>query len=142
MAGETIRVYGTTVNMVTSGANLTTNDFNLSNDIAADYSGSHDLCDVVLNLTFVGSVAIGQYLHLHRRDMNIEGAFDETQPGLTYAPRRVGSILLPNLSSARLAFNAVPLAPDCQFWLENQSGKTISAGWTMIVKPYGFGVAP
>lgn len=139
MAGESISVYNTTVNAVTSGASIADTVFSAAPANAV--VGDHVLCDVVFSGTFASAPVAGQVLSLYRRDMNIVGTTDAPTPSSSNRNTYVGAFLLSTDATQAVNLSGVPLAPDCEFYIENESGQTLNAAWTLDVKPFGFGIA-
>lgn len=139
MAGESIFIYGTTVNVVTSGASLTSTSF--SGAPASAVTGSHVLGDVVFEGTFAVAPDAEKVLYLYRRDLNIKGTTDSQIPSSSNKNTYIGTINLANTTTQACQISAIPLSPDCEFYIENASGQTLNAGWTLDVKPFGYGIA-
>ena len=140
MAGESIVVYGITVNAVTSGASVINTAFSVAP--TSSVVGSHVLADAVLSGTFAVAPVASQSVHLYRRDMNIKGVSAAPAPLASNKNIYVGSFILSTDVTQTINLPAIPLSPDCEFYIENDSGQTLNAGWTLDIKPFGYGIAP
>jgi len=139
MAGESIIIYSTTVNVVTSGASVT--DTNFSATPASSVVSNFPLADAVLSGTFAVAPASDNVVHLYRRDMNIKSTNDAPVPSASNKNIYVGSFKLSTDTTQTINLPAIPLSADCEFYIENGSGQTLNSTWTLDIKPFGFGVA-
>ena len=90
-----------------------------------------------LFITFqVGTTtAAGASIAVYRRDMNGGGSFDVNVPSANNRSVLVGSFLVPAAVSIntdiKLKLSAAPIDGDCEFYIGNYIGQTISTGWLL-----------
>lgn len=142
MAGETIRVDATPVNIATSGGLIAVDSFSSELDNDVNYTGNHVLGDVIIDVEFPSSPDPFKYIHLYRRDLDVKGTEDTEFPWDWLRIGYVGSAQVQDATSSIVIIPAVPLRPNCQFFLQNSTNQNISSGWTLDLLPYGYGVAP
>lgn len=89
--------------------------------------------DAVLTVTMAVAPAAGAAFHLYRRDLNIDGVNDSTVPDANFKSIYVGSFPLDLVTTIQyISLPAIPLAPDQEFYIENDAGQATSG--TTIVK--------
>lgn len=139
MANEAIQVYASQVTLEASGASCGSGAFVAADD--ANLTSANHLnypeADFALTCDFGAPVAPGTYIGLYRRDLNIDGAADAPVPAATYKHTFVGAFALPTGQSASSVYPLadVPLTKECQFYLENKTAQTMSAGWVLKATP-------
>lgn len=150
MATETTVVYGTSKTLEASGASITNNNVDQAND--ANYSPSADGADFpdaefVLSVTFGTAPTENSTIVLLVRPINIDGTADSEVPengAATFKGQYVGTFVLNNVTTTqyiRLVAYDVPPTGDYFIW-NNNTGQTISAGWTLKVRPRTYKPAP
>ena len=144
-------VYTTQIIYIGSGAALSATAINPSTDISTALAGSTNLArypNADLELTYSATASIGSvsnFVTIYRRDMNsADGTPDDpqpqTNPTITYKNKYVATFIAPSNTTANttttLTQRDVPLAGgDCEFYIENSLGVTMSAGWSLKVQP-------
>ena len=134
----------TGANTYTGLANCTMNSLDNSTD-------KYPHCRFVLDIpdTFAAAPTVGSYIHLYMTVNNIDGTSDETPvPGATDVvalARFVGSFRLDNQDVATrkvlIAMNCLAGVENADFFIENQSGQTISYSsnaTTVKAQPFTF----
>ena len=142
MSGESIPVYGVTVNAINNGAARLNTEVSVLADVANVYNGAHDICDLVFEGTFAVAPVASQSLHVYMRQINIKGASDNPIPDANYKHTYIATIPLAMQTTNSIAVAKVPIFPGCELYVENDSGQTLNVGWTLDIKPFGYGVAP
>jgi len=139
MANEVIWTYKTPVVLEDSGAEGVDDAFGDANDadLADAQHGGFPLADFVLRCAFGGAVAAMSVINLYRRDLNIDGANDAITPSATYPVLLVGNFLIPAAAEAAAYYpcSDIPLVADQEFFIEDKTGQTISAGWDLKATP-------
>ena len=142
-------VYATQVVHVGSGAALAAGSINVSTDVSTALSSTnllrYPLADVQLMISHTASLSsLSTALYLYRRDMNVDGTGDEPLPNTVtstlYKSKLVGVFAAQALGSANtsiqyMQLTDVPLADQCEFYIENATNAAILAGWTLKVLP-------
>lgn len=150
MATETTVVYGTSKTLEANGASITNNNVDQAND--ASYSVSSDGsnypdAEFVLSVTFGTAPTENSTIVLLVRPLDVDGTSDTEVPengATTFKGQYVGSFVMNNVTTAqyaRLIAYDVPPVGDYYIW-NNNTGQTISAGWTLKVRPRTYKPAP
>ena len=140
-------IYSTQITHIGSGASVASNAINVSTDVSTALSSTNlgrydraDLAVFISNSTSISSAS--NTIIVYRRDINFDGTNDEPLPSTAtsaaFRPHQVGVITVPPWSVASTAyFNIpdVPITDQCEFYIENLTNSTISAGWTIKVTP-------
>lgn len=150
MATETTVVYGTSKTLEANGNSITNNNVDQANDanydVASDGANYPD-AEFVLSVTFATAPTENSVITLLARPINIDGTGDAEVPengATTFKGQYVGSFTLNNITTtqyARLVAYDVPPTADYFIW-NNNTGQTISAGWTLKVRPRTYKPAP
>lgn len=139
MANEVEFAYASEITLEANGAETATTAFAAADDdtIEAGDHLNYPLCDFALYCAFAAGVAAGSVVWLYRHDLNIQGANDTIAPGTTNKHLCVGSFVIPTgqTDGAWYHLTDVPLVLAQQFYIENQSDQTISAGWKLYAIP-------
>ncbi len=139
--------YSTQIVHIGSGASMATGLMSLSTDISTALASTnlarYPLCDVALFVSNTASVSsASNTILLYRRDINIDGTndapFPATATSIAYSSTLVGVFTIPPYSVASTSYHQitdVPLADECEFYIENRLNTAIGLGWTLKVKP-------
>jgi len=138
-------VYSTQVTHIGSGASLAAGAVSASTDVstalASTNMGRYPLADIVLMIAPTASIAsTSTNLFLYRRDLNIDGTSDENIPGTSNLNKLVGaftakaSTTVSTTQFMQISDITLP-GCDCEFYVENQLGVNVPAGWTLKVTP-------
>lgn len=149
MSNETTYAYSTQVTAAAASAALTSNNINTSAECSALTSANHGnypLADAVLFASFSTSVSsASQVIVMYRRDKNIDGAnhapVPSTTSGAAYSAHAVGAFIVPAFTASSSGYFScpdIPLAQDCEFYIENKTNATITSTWTLKMKPKTF----
>lgn len=147
MSGEMIVVLGTEKTLVSSGASLSNNTMSAAS--SATYNrdtdgGGYPDAEIVLAVAFGTAPTVNTTLDLYARELDIDGTNDAVAPTTTYKRRFICSFPVFNQTATQyikaLAFEVPPLS---EFYLHNNAtGQTVSAGWTLNIKPRSYSTAP
>lgn len=138
--------YSTQVTHIGSGASLAPAAISGSADVSTALAGAGNLaryphCDVALFIAPTASIAAASVnIALYRRDLNFDGTNDETVPGASNKQKLVAVFTAPAATTASVSLymqaTKVPLpGGDCEFYIGNDLGVNIPAGWTLKVTP-------
>lgn len=146
MAGEAIVKWGTQKTLEASGASIGTNAVVQAND--ATYSLSADAAyypdaEFVLGAAFSVAPTEGGVLALYARPLNIDGTADAEVPEAALPVWFVGSFFVNNVTTTQyMTLLAQDLPAEAEYYIHNVSAaQTVSAGWTLKVKPRTIGPA-
>lgn len=147
MAGETQRVYGTTVTLEASGAAISNNaigqaddaDVDLSDDTPADYLDG----EFALTVTYSSAPTAGTTISLILRPLNIDGTSDTPAPSATYLNEFFGSFMpvaTTGSQTLRCFASDVPRM-FAAYIFNNATGQTIQSGWSLKFTPVTYSSA-
>ena len=146
MANELKYTYAASVALEASGASAATAAFVQANDanLSSANHSNYPLADFVLKTVgFAGAISSNgsPALVLYRQDLNLGGDANKDAPTPTASNKSklVGIFTIP-LSLASTGTNYfvlpdVPLNSESAFWIENQAGQSLSAGWALTAVP-------
>lgn len=140
MAGEMTVVYGTTKTLEANGGSIANNTVVQADDadysVAGDGAGFPD-AEFVLAATFATAPTEGTVVALYARPLNIDGTADAQVPEAARPTRYIGAFVVDNVNSAQyMTLLARDLPAEASYYLHNNgTGQTISAGWTLKVRP-------
>lgn len=144
MANETKWTYASQVTLEASGASSANAAFTAADDtgLASANHSNYPYADFVLKTVgFGASLSTGdKYIALYRGEQNIDGtAGDALAPATSNRACYVGSFFVAggqaSTATSYYALTDVPLVADQLYWIENQTGQTVSAGWTLKATP-------
>lgn len=137
----------TQITHIGSGASIGPAAFSGSADISTSLAragnlGAYPRCEVQIKVQGTASInSTSQNLYLYRRDMNFDGASDETVPGTSNKQHYMATLLVPAGTATSWTHYVnvdnvpLPAAADCEFYIESGLGVNITAGWTLKVTP-------
>ena len=140
MSGETIRVYGTTKTLESNGASIANNALAQADDsfysTASDGANYPD-ADFVLTCAFATAPTENTVIALYARPLEVDGMANTEVPETTRPTRYIGSFVVNNVTTSQtMICTAYDLPVKADYYLHNNgTGQTISAGWTLRVKP-------
>ena len=132
---------------VSSGAAVATGAFSTDTGSVALTSTNllrYPTADLVLQFGCTTTIAsTSQNVYVYKRAMNegSAGTEDELAPGVSNKKGFVGSFIYGQTASAAatgltsVVENVDISSGDCEFYLENTIGQTITAGWIFTVRP-------
>ena len=142
MANEVKYTYASQVTLEASGASGASDNFIAADDADLTSANHSDYLFGDFALTCVlGGAPTNAVINLYRRDLNIDGAADDAVPSTTYARTYVGLFAIPVSDSGTYSLTDVPLTQDCEFYIENKTGQSLSAGWVLKVTPKSYAPA-
>jgi len=135
---DSVRKKGTRKVLESAGTSLADAAFGVTNDASynklTDGDGAHD---VILDFSGAFSIAPANgVIYVHLRLLNIDGVNDSDAPDANYTPWRIWIINLNDVTATQyqqIYLHDVP--DDFDIYLENQSGQSLSPGWTVAVTP-------
>lgn len=147
MAGESIRDYGSWVDLEASGASIANNAFGAADDAGFSLStngGNRPHLEFELEITFGTAPTANTTVALYHSPQDLFGG---TSDGGTPSANNVGGYLtrvqVENTTSAQRFRFDVPFAPtDSKYWLQNAAtGQTISAAWKLRARAWSLKAA-
>jgi hypothetical protein len=140
MAGERIVKRGTQKTLEANGSAIAANAVVQAND--ATYSLSADAANYpdavfVLTVTFSVAPTEGESLALYARSLNIDGTANAEVPEAKRPGWVIGTFEVNNVTTAQsIPLLATDLPDEAEYYIHNVSAaQTVSAGWTLKVKP-------
>jgi len=146
MAGEAIVKWGTQKTLEANGSSIGNGSVVQANDasygVVADGSYYPD-AEFVLSATFATGPTEGTVLALYARPLNIDGTADAEVPEAALPVWFVGSFVVNNVTSLQYMYLLAQDVPaEADYYIHNNNtGQTVSAGWTLKVKPRTIGPA-
>lgn len=146
MAGEAIVKWGTQKTLEASGASIGSNAVVQANDatysLAADGAYYPD-AEFVLAAAFASAPTEGGVLALYARPLNIDGSADAEVPEAALPVWYVGSFVVNNVTATQyMTLLGQDLPAEAEYYIHNVSAaQTVSAGWSLKVKPRTLGPA-
>lgn len=146
MANEAKWTYASQVTLESSGASAANAAFVQANDTTLG-SANHSnfpYADFVLKTAGFGTTLASTgnpSINLYRVDQDIDSTADAPVPDASNKNYFVGAFILPLSASSASSINYylpvtdVSLSKNCGFYIENQSGQSLIAGWTLKVTP-------
>jgi hypothetical protein len=144
MANEAIWTYANQVTLESSGASAANAVFQLADNatLSSTNHNQYPVADFVLKVAGFGAQIAttgGPTINLYRVDQDIDGSNDAPVPTSSNRSLFVGGFVVPLAVDATatlyLPLSEVPLSPVCNFYIENQTGQSILAGWTLKATP-------
>lgn len=140
-----IEFFGTQ-DAVTSGSSAVTDgSFSVSGDITT-WTNDDDapMAAVVLEATYSVAPGANSSVSLYARPMNIQSTNDQDAPDANFQHVYLGSFPLNDVTSAQYITLDVTLpnaktSQEYEFYIENNGGQTLSAGWDLYVTPKTYG---
>ncbi len=146
MAGEAIVKWGTQKTLEANGGAIAAGAVVQAND--ATYSLSADGAyypdaEFVLAAAFASAPTEGGVLALYARPLNIDGSADAEVPEAALPVWYVGSFVVNNVTSMQyMTLLGQDLPAEAEYYIHNVSAaQTVSAGWSLKVKPRTIGPA-
>lgn len=142
-ANDLIKVSGTELILEGNGASLSDGLFQQANDdtVAPADNAGYPLLDFEFSGTWAITTAINDgEIRLYSRKINFEGTNDAPTPSGTY-PRDMVGVFVPDTAAGvqNIVVEGVPRSlREEEFWIENATGQTLSAGWTLKAYPATF----
>ena len=145
MAGEAIVKVGTTKTLEANGASCAYGVIVQADDasygIVADGATYPD-AEFALAVTFSVAPTENTVISLVARPLNIDGTNDADVPEFQRQVQFIGNFIVNNVTTTQyLWLMGYELPREADYYLANNAGQTISAGWTLKVTPRTLGSA-
>ena len=146
MAGEAIVKWGSQKTLEASGGAIAAGAVVQANDatysLAADGAYYPD-AEFVLAAAFASAPTEGGVLALYARPLNIDGGADAEVPEAALPVWFVGQFQVNNVTTTQyMTLLAEDLPAEAEYYIHNVSAaQTVSAGWSLKVKPRTLGPA-
>lgn len=137
MAGESIKDFGSFVDLEANGASISSAAYGEANDAAFDtvsQGGSRPHVEFELEFTLGASASGSPFLTIFAQDKNMfGGANNALSPSATNAKKLVRTITVATgTTSAQRETFTLPFAPrDASYWIYNGTGQSVSTGWKL-----------
>lgn len=111
-------------------------------DISAHANAPH--VDAVLMVTFAIAPTVNTTLDLYAAEQNIKSTNDEQVPTTTYKPKYIGSFTVNAVTTAQYISKFFRNVPRNAIYslLNNGTGQSVAAGWTLDFIPRTIGPSP
>lgn len=150
MSGEILVVYGASKTLESNGAAISNNNKGQADDatysVSAD-GGNYPDAEFVVSFAFSVAPTENTTLVLLAQALDFDGTGDDDPPedgATTYKGQVIGSFTVNNVTTTqyrRCTAQDVPPLASYYLW-NNATGQTVSAGWTLKVRPRTFNTAP
>lgn len=138
MANEAINVYGTQKTLEASGASTADATMTQADDASYNSTDSSDFPDGVFSLScaFGTAPAANSVVYLYARPLNFDGTNDAIAPSANFRSKYIGTFLIANQTATQYSYCVGRNLPkEADYYIFNDTGQTISAGWTLKVTP-------
>lgn len=141
--GDQILSAGSQTTVITGSGTLADGAYSTSGDATAITGNLYPFAEAVLTTAFSVAPTAGKRVHLFRRGRNIDGTNHAPVPVSGYEEIYVGSFTVSNTaSSTSYDLPEIPLRKgDQDFFIKNDTGQTMSSGFTVKITPLTFNVA-
>lgn len=97
---------------------------------------------IALGVTFGTAPAAGKALILFARKLNVDGANDAPVPSANYQETLIGSVIVDAVTTTQYLETVVEDVPaEFDLYIRNDTGQSVSAGWTAKITPQTYGPA-
>lgn len=139
--------YSTQITHVGNGGALAAGAMSAASDVSTALSSTnlarYAYCDLQLFCSATTSVSsLSNTILCYRRDINFDSTNDELVPStvasIAYRQKLIGAFTVAPWTAASTGYFQlcdVPLADECEFYIENTLSAGIAAGWTLKVRP-------
>lgn len=136
VATGTVKTLEANGGSITNGAVVQADDANY--DLAADAAGWPD-AEFVLTGTFGTAPTEGRCVNLYARPLDIDGTADAEAPEAARPTVFIGSFIVNNVTASQTMPLQGLIARDlprlASYYLHNDAGQTLSAGWVLKAVP-------
>ena len=150
--GAAINVFGTqdTVTVAGGTSAVTNTSFSASGDVVSGGWTNDDdapLADFVLTFQYPSGTIVADGVHLYARLMNVNSTADEPQPDAGWQQHYLGTFVTDTGQAATTDTDYVLTnvgllntysSQVYEFYIENQTDVTLTAGWTLKVTPKSY----
>lgn len=147
MANELIDKWGTTKNLVTTGAAINAAAFSAASVVytkSTDGSNYPHAKLIITGLVFAVAPANNKTIVIYARPLDLLGnaAYDSPVPTANYKNRIIAKFNVePGTGNQYLEAMAYDLPEKCEFYIENAAGQNINANWNLDLIPFTYGPA-
>lgn len=134
-----IEFFGTPVSLDSSSASVASAAFSIAGDLN-DFTNTDDApqASVVLEATFSVAPDVNSSVALFGRLDNIQGGNDQDDPSANYQHVFLGRFLVKNITSNQFIPIIISLPNNAssqiyRFFIQNNAGQAISAGWDIHI---------
>lgn len=140
-----IEFFGTQGTVTSSSSAVTDGSFSVAGDITT-WTNNDDapIAAVVFEGTYSVAPDANSSVNLYARLMNVQSTNDQEAPDANYQHTYLGSFPLNDVTTAQYTSIVVTLpngktSQEYDFYIENNGGQTLSAGWDLYVTPKTYG---
>ena len=140
-----IDFFGTQDTLGTSSSAVTDTSFSVAGDLST-WVNDDDAKEtaVVLNVNYSVAPDANSVINLYLRPLNIQSTNDQEIPDANFLHTYVGSfpvndVTTSQFSSIIISLPNVETSQNYEFYVENQTGQTMPAGWDIFVTPKAIG---
>jgi len=140
-----IEFFGTQDTVTSSSSSVTDGSFSVAGDITT-WTNDDDapMASVVLEATYSSAPDANSVVNLYARLMNIQSTNDQGAPDANFQHVYLGTFPLNDVTSAQYIPIDVKLpntktSQEYDFYIQNEAGQTLSAGWDLYVTPKTYG---
>jgi hypothetical protein len=143
--GAAIELFGTQDTLGTSSAAVSDAAFSIASDLSTFTNDDDALtASVTLLSSFAVAPTANSAVNLFYRLLNVEGIYDNSIPDANFQHTFAGNFPLNDATGAQYATIDISLkngytSQQYEFYIQNESGQTISAGWDLYVTPKAVG---
>lgn len=147
-AGNSIHFFGAQDSLGTSSATVADDSFSIASDLST-WTNDDDAAMASIAAFFDYAVApdSNSFISLYVRPLSIDTTNDQEIPTATFQHTYVGSFSVSDVTTNQYSLIHIALpnnvtSQQYEFYIHNQTGQTIQAGWDLHVTPLAFGAAP
>jgi len=145
---SSIEFFGTQDTVTSSSSAVTDGSFSVSGDITT-WTNDDDAAGaaVVFEGTYSTAPDANSTVTLYARLLNVQSTNDQDAPDSNFNHYPLGVFPLNDVTSAQYVVIKVPLpntktSQEYEFYIQNNGGQTLSAGWDLYVTPVSIGPHP
>lgn len=143
--GSLIDFFGTQDTLGTSSSSVADGAFSIAADLST-WTNDDDatFASVVLLANYTVAPTANSVINLYLRLLNIQGTNDQDIPDVNFRHVYVGSFPLNDVTTAQYIPLIIDLpnnfeSQEYEFYIENDAGQTLPAGWDIFVTPKAIG---
>lgn len=140
-----VEFFGTQDTVTSSSSAVTDGSFSVSGDITT-WTNDDDapMASIVLEATYSSAPTANTSVSLYARLMNIQSTNDQNTPDANFPHVFLGAFPLNDVTTAQYIPLDVTLpntktSQEYEFYIQNNAGQTLSAGWDLYVTPKTYG---
>lgn len=143
-----IEFFGTQDTVTSSSSAVTDGSFSVAADVTT-WTNDDDAprASVTFEGTYSSAPTAGSYVDLYARLLNVQSTNDAPEPDTNFFHYYLGSFALNDQTAAQYITIDVDLpngktSQEYDFYIQNNGGQTVSAGWDLYVTPKTIGPHP